>query len=241
MKLSRLLQIVEAGDYGGRLGFGARPDDTGIRSKGVNRKPDRRLGDFPYDRDITYGQPGKYDRGSSVHTSNHGTLTPKDDSTFSLTLMDLEEIVNEVMGSPMLLSRGGSSNLGSMVPGVNGGWANNPSKQWDDDEEVIYPEVTTEEDIYGSAPIPIRPEDQTGWEKFVDFGSINDFESLYDERPLVDPGHYAEMDFHVISPDPWTTINHNISSRGLKGVLPQQSAWDRISGMVLEPRKNSQD
>jgi hypothetical protein len=209
----KIVRLMEVGDLGGHVGFGGRTDNTGIRSKGVDRKPDRRLKDFPYDRDITYGNPGKKDRGSSVSTMHRGApITPKDDEHFSLSIMDLEELVKEIMGSPILLSRGGSSQLGSMVPGVNGGWANNPPKDWDDEDE-----------------------DTSRW---YDNTSLGELEGP--ERALVDPEHYGEFDFHQIAPDPWTTINHALSSRGLQGRLPRESAWDRISGMTLEPR-NSED
>ena len=138
MKLSRLMQIVEA-DLGGHLGFGGRPDDTGIRGKGVNRKPVKGMPEFPYDREITYGQPGMATgRGDdSVVSANHSNvMIPRDDSTFSLTLMDLEEIVREAMGSPMNLKKSGSSQMGSTIPGVGSGWANNPAKEWDAEGDV---------------------------------------------------------------------------------------------------------
>lgn len=210
--VEKFSQLIEAGDLGGHLGFGGRTDDTGIRRAGVNRKPDKRLPDYPYDREITYGNPGKKDRGSSVTTKSHGTLTPKDDEHFSLSILDLEEIVKEIMGSPILLSRGGSSQLGSMVPGVNGGWADDPPRDWDEE-----PDMTP---------------------RWYEHPSLDELEDI--ERALVDPEHYAEYDFHVIAPDPWKTINHHITSRGLQGMLPRESAWDRISGMTLEPR-NSED
>lgn len=219
MKLKRLLQIVEA-DLGGHVGFGGRPDDSGIRGKGVSRKPDKRMNVFPYDRGISYGQPGNSsDRGSnSVASVGHGQITPKDDETFSLTLMDLEGMVHEIMGSPILLARAGQSQQGSSIPGASGEWANNPAKDWD--EAPGWADASDEPD--------------SGYEYLSSMQDVRDT-----EHQLVDPTRYAEMDFHVISPDPWSVVNHALSSRGLQGRLPRESAWDRISGMTLEPRQNS--
>ncbi len=222
MKLSRLMQIVEAGP-------GFRPDDSGIRLTGVKRKPDKRMGDFPYDREITYGQPGmSTDRSSnSAATSGGRAITPKDDETFSLTLMDLENVMKEILDSPVLMSKGNSSQMGSSVPGANGGWANNPVKSWDDEDTDPF----DKNDVGGTIPY----DSDYGYEYITSMHNVREV-----DNQLVDPRSYAKMDFHVISPDPWSTINQSLSSRGLVGRLPRESAWDRISGMTLEPRQKSE-
>lgn len=203
MNLSRLLELLREFDL-------PRPDSSGIRGKGAQRKPDTRLSNFPYDRDTAYGQPAPYDRGSSGGSNLNHPLTPSDDQGFSLTLLGMKNDpdVDEATGTPMLLSKGGTSQLGGTVPGTSA-WASDPPKQWDEgdmDEDPF-----TRSDVAWGA----------------------------NEDDFVDPMQFGHPDAHVIAPDPWSVINQRLSSRGLYGMMPRESSWDRVSGMVLKKRKIS--
>lgn len=115
-----------------RLGFAGRKDFSGVRG-GLKRPLLTRLMDFPYDRDVSYGVPAGNDRGTSAAGPLENPLTPKDAEHFSLSIIDPDG-VDEIAGSHTLLSRGGSSQLGSSVPGSSGGWAHSPVKPWDEEE-----------------------------------------------------------------------------------------------------------
>lgn len=223
MKISRLVEWLN--EFGGsydRSGFAARPDDSGIRGKGVDREPNKRLPNFPYDRDVSYGQPAPYDRGSSGGSKLGFSLTPRDDSHFSVSIIASKDDLDEIMGSPILMARAMSSDLGSSVPGVTG-WANNPPKDWDDEGDEL-----------DESPLNIdtSPSD----EQYPDV-SFYDFQISNGDHEFVSPGEFGSSDSHVIGPDPWSAVNTRLSSRGLYGLMPKESAWDRVSGMVLGGRK----
>lgn len=225
MKLSLLAEmIVEFGGSYDRSGFGGRPDDSGIRGKGVDRQPDKRLSNFPYDRDVSYGQPAPYDRGSSGGSKLGFSLTPKDDSHFSLSIIGTKDEIDEILGSPILMSRANSSQLGSSVPGVTG-WANNPKKDWDEEDDVL------------ESPLNIDTSPHEEEDSFM----MDFYNSTFQDddviNHLVDPSQFGSADSHVIGPDPWSVVNSRLSSRGLYGLMPKESAWDRISGMVAGGRK----
>lgn len=240
MKLARLVEMLnELGSAGPmHVGTAGRPDDSGVRGKGAKRPVDRRMDDFPYDRDVSYGQPSAYDRGSSGGSNLHRPLTPKDDSGFSLKLLGLDD-VEESMGSPTFLTRAAQSGAGSSVPGVMIGWANDPPKVWDGDEDDV-----------AEAPLTIDPRppetEEVPNSKAPDFRmqTDDDLENRLDRiwgrednLNFVDPKLFANPDSHVIAPDPWSVVNARLSSRGLYGLMPKESAWDRVSGMVLVKRK----
>lgn len=113
------------------LGCANRYDDSGIRDKGVKRKPYQRAVDYPYDKKITYGQPAAYDRGTGTASSFNGTIIPKNTEHFSLTTLDLDE----VLGYPMLINRGLKSKSDVVTPKAIG-WSSNPPKDWYNESSI---------------------------------------------------------------------------------------------------------
>lgn len=224
MTLSRLFEILAEID-----GLEAAPDNTGVRGQGVVRRPDRRLANFPYDRDVFYGQPSAWDRGSSATGPLNLPLTPKDDSKFSLRIMGMENDgdLAEVLGSPELLSRAYSSDLGTSIPGVHTGWARNPPKDWDVKEGplTIDPHPPDTEDSPNPSTPDFRFQTDDDLENRLDRIWGND-----DNLNLVDPATFGAANSHIIGPDPWSVVNSRLSSRGLYGLMPKESAWDRMSG-----------
>lgn len=205
------------------LGFAGRPDDSGIRGKGMDRKVDRRLATYPYDRDVFYGQPSAYDRGNAGGSNLNHSLIPKDTSKFSLTLLDLPlQDIEEIVGYPVSFVKSGESARGTAIPGASAGWATNPSKNWDEPEDI-------EELNIG----------------YSDHSIGDDYDLELDPRgpgygdfPLVDPSQFGKFDAHVISPDPWSAINRNFSQRLNNSVIPQATAWDRVTGLRLDKDEN---
>lgn len=111
------------------LGFANRLDMTGIRDKGVDRPEYEREDEFPYDMPLLYGQPTDYDRGGStaVDPSFNG-ITPRD------TEHSAWDEVDEVLGMPVLLSKGaGGGQSGGTVPGSGGSWSSGQGP-WDAEE-----------------------------------------------------------------------------------------------------------
>lgn len=105
-----------------------RYDTTGDRSRGRHRDPDKRGKNYPYDRQVTYGQPAAYDRGSSGAGPSHQPLTPH-------TSYTSWEEVDEAMGTPTNFGMSNRSSLGGSVPGMGGGWSHAPIKPWDDEDD----------------------------------------------------------------------------------------------------------
>ena len=227
------------------------PDDSGIRARGVPRKPDRRLPDFPYDRDMSYGQPAGNDRGTSSAGSSHHPITPKDTEHFSLSILDLEEIIKEFTGAPMQASKGDTSNQGSAIPGMGGSWSNRPKKPWDKakeitdhpvkDPDVTYdnvsersfnPQIPEVEPIPHSNFTPMRSQTDDDLEN-----RLNGIWGREDNMNFVQSKDFGQPDFHMVGGDPWSVINQHLSSRGLYGMLPKESAWDRVSGMANRKKR----
>ena len=247
MKLHRLVEILNELDLGGATGFGSRPDNSGIRGKGLERKPNRRLANYPYDRDVTYGEPGAYDRGSSGAGPMTLPFTPKDDSTYSLKLLGIEDRPHqeiEDMDDEEIHETGDQTNLGiamkgsggSTVPGT-GIFANNPPRSWEKgpfDESPLNIDTSPPdiEEIPNSAAPDFRMQTDDDLEN-----RINRIFGREDNLNFVDPKKFANPDMHVIAPDPWSVVNTRLSSRGLYGLMPKESAWDRMSGMVLVKRQ----
>ena len=224
------------------LGFAGRPaDDSGIRAKGVKRNPLKRPKDFPYDKtdpDQMYGNPQAYDRGSNVGGALHKPLVPKGISDKGAEQMGLkiklvkltDEELDEVLGSPILLGKGGSSQMGSSVPGVGSGWAKNPPKDWDQEDfskmdkaqlerivaklQIMKPAATRE------SPLQVNPAPNPD----VDLGPG-------DTEPETD--FERRMAVLVMAPDGYGSgINGNrMSSRGLYGMMPKESAWDGLKNI----------
>lgn len=192
------------------------PDGSGNR-KGLARRPIPRADDFPYDKKLSYGQPGDtLDRGTSRHEPNHRSLTPKDIEHFSLSLDDVEEVVKEIIGSPILMSRADTSSLGAGTPaGAAGGWSEDPPKSWDPD---FTPDVLA---------IPY------GGDEF-DYSS----RELGAERPLPDMNTFSTIEAHVIA-DPWDAVQKYLGGRKISGRMPRQSNWDRVAAMVLGRRQTA--
>lgn len=222
MKLDELFRFIN--EYGPYISTVGRPDGSGIRGKGVVRKQVSRLDSFPYDRDVSYGQPTNYDRGNSITGPLNHILTPKDDSHFSLSLLASDDEIDEVMGSPILFTRATSSHLGSPIPG-NKGWAGNPMKPWDESD-------------LEEAPLSVNPAPNHDEEILPGFfdpevrNYVGDLEARLalcgGDDDDIEPPKKKNPDAHIIGPDVYGTINHRISSRGLGGLMPKESAWDKL-------------
>lgn len=242
MTFERLIELLQgmAEDYGS--GFAGRPDDSGIRSKGVNRQPDVRLSNFPYDRDVSYGQPATYDRGSGATGPLNNPLTPQDDSTFSLRLLGIEDPaeVEEASGTPSMFGKGGSSNIGSSIPGMGGAWAHDPPREWDESEMeedsplTIVTSVPPPEPAPGGGMPDFRGETDDDLEN-----RLNRIWGQEDNLNFVDPNMFGQPDTHMIAHDPWSVINSRLNSRGLYGLMPKESAWDRVTGAGRRKREIS--
>lgn len=254
MKLSQLIELLQEYE---RSTF-TRPDTTGIRGKGTDRQPDRRLANFPYDTDVSYGSPQVYDRGSNgaddrgsngADTLNH-PLTPHDDAGFSLRLLGIEDPaeIPEAIGTPSLFAKGNSSQRGGSIPGVGNGWANNPPKDWersqmDDQDEVVNPltgplTIDPAPPDIETPPSPEAPNFRTTTDDDLE-NRLNRIWGDDSNMNFVDPAGFGSHDAHQIAPDPWTAINQYLTSRGLYGRMPNESAWDRVSGMVQKKTREN--
>jgi hypothetical protein len=122
----------------------SRPDDS-RRGDDKNFKTISRGQNYPYDRtnpDQSYGQPGGTDRHSGNREPGHSTIVPKD------TSHSIWDDIAEAMGTPMLLTRGATSQIGSSVPGM-GGFSKNPPKPWDesDVDDTEFVDMPTDEEL----------------------------------------------------------------------------------------------
>ena len=212
-----------------RLGFaGNTTDDSGIRAKGVIKKPINRGGDYPYDKDISYGSPQVYDRGSNHSGELHHSLTPKDTEHFSLTLLDLEELVKEVMGSPMSMTKSNTSQLGSSNPGSSSsmGWSRNPIKDWDEEEEI-------DEGPLNIDTSPPDTEITPNSDPFQRDQTDDDLETQINRLWGLDDNPNFKLPVHALvprAPDPYMSgLGGRLTSRGLFGLIPKESSWDGAS------------
>jgi hypothetical protein len=216
-----------------RLGFAGRFDASGVRGKGLERKPKNRDGDFPYDHDTFYGSPQAYDRGSNHTGEFHGIPTPKDDEHFSLNVLDLEELVREVLGSPILFARSNSSNLPSSVPGSSGGWAHPPKKPWDD-EERIPQDDDVNEDMDPEIP-PTEPPMNPGAEYRHD-QTDDDLENKINRVYGFEDNPDFKLPVHSQTPktlDPYSGgLENFLVVKGFFGLSPSESPWDTASRMA---------
>jgi hypothetical protein len=235
MKVGRFLELLKEYEGGDRLGFAGRYDDSGVRFNGADRRPRGRGGNYPYDRDVFYGKPTAYDRGSNASGPLDGNLIPKDDRHFSLRTLGIEDDeIDEISGSPINMSRGTSSQRGSSVPGAAGGWAVDPPKDWDEDDGDI--DYGHEGDVDEDFEVIVPGIDDGHEESYRDF--LRSLDPI--DRPsggeidLVDPEAFGKPDAHVIGPDPWGAFNNRMTSRGLYGLMPKESAWDRMRGLSLK-------
>jgi len=242
MKISRLVEVVRRLDELDPGNLAGRPDSSGIRGQGLKREPDRRLGNFPYDRDTFYGQPVGYDRGSSNVGNLNGPLIPHDDSEFSLKLMNLEsEDVDEAINTPYFMGKANSTGGGSTLAGVSG-WANNPPKDWEEGEfsESILNTLNIDTSPPETEEVPNSHLPDFHYQ--TDDDMENRLDRIWgreDNLNFVDPNMFASPDSHVIAPDPWSVVNTRLTSRGLYGLMPKESAWDRVTGMTLNKREIS--
>lgn len=241
MKVRTIFERLEEYD---RLGFAGHPDASGIRGQGMNRQPYSRLQNFPYDRDDQYGEPQVYDRGSSAAFGLHRPLTPHDDEHFSLSLLDLEQIFNEIGGSPSYPSKGNSSNMGSTIPGMGGDWAVNPPRDWDDAPEITDGPPSDEDEI-PMTPFPPPVEPVMGmlpdYRSETDDDLENRLNRIYgreDNEDFVQRQAFANPDYHTLQRDPFSVVNKNFVDRGLYGLLSRESAWDRVTSMSRKKREN---
>lgn len=232
--------MPSAWDALSHMGFAANFDDSGVRN-GLARKPIKRNKRFPFDRndsDQMYGNPQAYDRGSNVGSAMHVQLTPKDISdkdaeklNFKVKLEKLsDEELDEVMGSPMLLGRANSSNMGSTIPGVGSGWAKNPPKDWDQEDFSKMDKAKLERIL---AKLQIAMPATTRESPLQIDTSPNPDENLGpgDDEPETE--FERRMALLGMAPDSYvTTPNGNrLSSRGLYGQMPKESAWEGLRNL----------
>lgn len=252
---------ILAEDFFGKLGMAGRPaDDSGVR-KGLYRPPIKRAGNYPYDKtdpDNSYGTPQAYDRGSNVGSAGHSPITPRDISDADAERMGLkkdpfkkekleklsDEELDEVLGSPMLLSRGNTSSLGSSVPGSAGSWSKNPPKDWDDEDlsklddakvlrliqklHIRRPDLTRESPLQIDTRAPDIEEIPNQEPEYHVDQSDSDL-----ERRLFVLG-LDKSDGYGNAPDGYSPgINGNrLTSRGLYGLMPKESAWESLNSIL---------
>jgi hypothetical protein len=124
------------------VGTFGRPDASGIRMNGANKKCIARPSNYPYDEDEPdqmYGNPAAYGRsGPSSPSSIHNSITPKD---VKYTEWGKEEREDEAIGVPTNFGKSGQGQMGSQaMPGTVGhGWNDAPIKPWDDDDTDEHP------------------------------------------------------------------------------------------------------
>lgn len=141
---------------GNHLQTFSRPE-TDRKGDPKNFKTRSRGSDYPYDRtnpDQAYGQPGNaMDRSASGVGPGHAQIVPKD-----IRHSAWEDML-EAMGTPMLLTRGATSQIGSSVPGM-GGFSKDPPKAWDDeDDDVVSMSDATSDDEIVKRIDPSPPRD----------------------------------------------------------------------------------
>lgn len=233
-----------------RLGFAGRLDATGIRGQGLKRDPLSRDKDYPYDKEITYGQPNGYDRGSTGHGGLTRSFTPKNVEQLSDYILGMEdepssdpvddESVDEAMGGEEFMSKGNSSQLGTTIPGATGGWSNSPKKDWDEE-----PEISDEPKEVDEGPLTIDPRppdiemtpnahvpdhrDQTDDDLE---NRMNRIFGREDNENFFAP----KQDVHVVGSPQFLGMNPKMSSRFAFMMIPKESAWDRVE--KLTPRSN---
>lgn len=237
------------------MGFAGRIDFSGVRG-GLNRPNIKRAGNFPYDKtdpDQTYGNPQTYDRGSNKGGALHKPLTPVDISDQDAERMGLkpkeakllkltDEELDEVMGAPMLLTRGNSSDLGSSVPGSAGSWSKNPPKDWDQDPDfskmdekqlarivaklqIARPHMTRESPLQIDPRPPDIEQIPNQQPEYQIDQSDSDLEHRLANLEIAGGGHST-------APDEWKTgMGGRQTSRGLYGLMPKESAWDGLKNI----------
>lgn len=142
-----------------------RPDASGDRMGFTGRRklPLKRLGDFPYDDPVWYGQPHAYDRGSGGRETGYATVVLPHDVSHSAW-----DDVEEAMGMPFSIGKavqGAQMGHATGVPGADGGWANSPIKPWDEEDEderlagfgESYQNMTINPSIPPIEPVPNAP------------------------------------------------------------------------------------
>ena len=212
-------------DYSGERGGMKRPlikRGSTIKSPGVFY-PEKDV--YPYDREVFYGSPQAYDRGSGGKSAMHKKLTPHcaiDSSAW--------EEIGEAMGTPQnigMANRGSGLGAGTGVPGGSSarGWAGNPMKAWEETEDEM-------DENYASstcyADDGSHPEQD---DKIPSTGNVGkkDKDSsfhLEDDKP-------ADI-FVIGTPNAFMQgIGHSVKSiRGMGGLMPKESAWDWLNKFI---------
>lgn len=213
-------------EFGGpgydRSGFGARLDYSGVRGgKSLTRNQLKRSSDYPYDKGnkMSVGFGGMND----MSTQSHNPITPK--NTEHSVWDDLEEVA----GSPILLSKQPGVGSATGVPGAGGAlsWSKNPIKSWDEKEEQneggFMAGASGFADTANSCPELTPVDDVTVKKKEIDMSK------QYSDRP--------KKDILVIATDrPFSSGlgNSNRLSRGLYGLMAKESAWDWLYKKFLK-------
>lgn len=257
MKITRLLEVLQSLNEYDPGNLGGRPDTSGMRGKGLDRKPAGRGGVYPYDRDVSYGQTANYDRGSISTGHFSSTPTPRDTDGFSLSILgqdteDLDSFLGkdqeefeEAIGTPMNFGISGKNGQMDGMSG-GGGFGKNPARSWEksplDDSLLNTLAIDTRTPDIEEVPIPGTPNfhmnTDDDMERRLDrIWGRDDNLNFVEQDPFVNPDLFGQPDSHVIAPDPWSVINTRLSSRGLYGMMPKESAWDRMTGMRLNNRE----
>ena len=175
--IARLEKLtLTEGPYSQYVGAFARPDMDYV-GLAYKRNPTKRPKDWPYDQDTgagkTYGNPRNigYDRGSGAHEPSRNIPTPINTVHSAWEEEgDNRSEFEEAAGTPMNFAisggKGGSTTVG--VSGASGarGWAGNPIRDWDEDEddklnwagsienEEVEPEPDEPEEMIQSSDFP---------------------------------------------------------------------------------------
>lgn len=185
------------------LTFG-RPDASGIRAKGLDRKYiDNRSDDFPYDKRLSYGEPLARGPGSQSSPPSHASITPKDISHSAWD--DLEEVIDQISAEENEAISVAPMTFDPRSPDVEPVSIAEPTN-WHD---------TTDDEI----------------EKKLDRLLGRDNNKSLPPEPKVGSGRLLPSDIYVVATaSPFMKgIGHSMNThRGFGGLVAKESIWNEL-------------
>jgi hypothetical protein len=104
---------------------------------------------YPYDKEVTYGQPNPYDKSlSQGRDAVDNPIVPKDIEHTHWE--ENEDDIGEAIGTPINFTKSGTGGAVTTVPGAAKGWAS-----WSDDQEIDDEELTKAASSYQNV-LPAR-------------------------------------------------------------------------------------
>lgn len=149
------------------------------------------------------------------------------------------EKIAEVLGSPILLQKAyspGQAHTG--IPGASQGWANDPSKAWDPEEEIkegapltLDPDAPEVEHVPNAEELPY-PKDQTDDEVENRLNRIWGLENNPSMMPKVEPDQsMVPAPIYIINMVP--SHGSFMDQPAPPGLIPPESAWNPLE-LVLK-------